>query len=99
MSAAPPTSGPIRRVAASRPGERPTLLTSGPVLEELHIELVGVARSLTGQMLEPSFAAYYFYEDNDEVRLHLDTDQCDLTMITEVMGALGPLHVHPGSRR
>lgn len=94
-AALPPSSGPMRRVAPGRPVLRPTLLASGPVLEALHVQLVGLARALTGQLLEPGFASYYFYEDNDEVRLHLDTDQCDLTMIAEVMGDLGPLHLHP----
>ncbi len=94
-SALPPTTGPMRRVAASRPGVRPTLLSTGPVLEALHHELAGLTRALTGQLLVPSFASYYFYEGNDEVRLHLDTDQCDLTMIAEVLGELGPLRLHP----
>jgi hypothetical protein len=93
-----PAVGPPRRVAPSRPGIRPTLLASGDVLSALHDQLVGVARSLTGQALVPSFAFYYFYETNDEVRLHYDTDQCDLTMITEVLGELGPLHMHPELR-
>ena len=58
-------------------------------------DLASVARALSGQFLEPSYSAYYIYEDNDEVRLHLDTDQCDLTLIAEAMGNLGPLRVHP----
>jgi hypothetical protein len=94
-TAQPPSIGPTRRVADGRPGRRPTLLASGATLELLHHDLAGVARSLTGQALVPSFASYYFYDGNDEVRLHLDTDQCDLTMIAEVLGDLGPLHVHP----
>jgi hypothetical protein len=94
-NARPPAIGPGRRVAPTRPVQLPTLLSGGEALSALHHDLVGVARSLTGQLLEPSFAFYYFYERNDEVRLHYDTDQCDLTMITEVLGDLGPLHMHP----
>jgi hypothetical protein len=94
-TARPPTIGPNRRVAPSRTGERPTLIGKGPMLERLHLDLVGPCRRLTGQVLDPSFAAYYFYSGDDEVRLHLDTPQCDLTMISEVLGPLGPLHLHP----
>ena len=94
-TARPPTIGPNRRVNPSRPGDRPTLLGKGPELERLHLDLLGLCRRLTGQMLEPSFAFYYFYSGDDEVRLHLDTPECDLTVISEVLGPLGPLHLHP----
>jgi hypothetical protein len=93
--AAPPAGGPFRRVAPSRPGDQPPLIARGPLLDQLHLDLVGLTRRLTGQVLVPTFAAYYFYEGDDEVRLHLDTADCDLTMISEVLGPLGPLHLHP----
>ena len=95
LRASGPAAGPAQRTASGRPGDRSTLIASGPVLQQLHLELAGLARRLTGQALVPTFAAYYYYQDDDEVRLHLDTEDCDLTMITEALGPLGPLHLHP----
>jgi len=97
-SAGPPIDGWARRAAMTRPGAGLTLRAAGPSLEGLHHALARLARALSGQLLVPSWSGYYFYEGDDEVRLHVDTPLCDLTMVIVVMGALGALHLHPELR-
>ncbi|GAA3070574.1 hypothetical protein GCM10020000_63880 [Streptomyces olivoverticillatus] len=75
---------------------RATPAASGPLLAQVHLALTGTARALTGRLLVPTFAAYGYYEGDDEVFLHIDTEQCDLTLLTTAFGAVGPLHLHPG---
>ncbi|MEX2985163.1 hypothetical protein [Streptomyces sp. C36] len=91
-----PRDGPRTPVPARRAPRRPTPTTSGPLLARVHLALVGAARALTGRLLVPTFAAYGYYEGDDEVFLHVDTEQCDLTLLTVAFGEVGPLHVHPG---
>jgi len=97
-SAGPPIDGWSRRAAMTRPGSGLTLRAAGPSLESLHMALARLARALSGQLLVPSWSGYYFYEGDDEVRLHVDTPLCDLTMVIVVMGTLGALHLHPELR-
>ena len=91
-----------RMVEAGRemtgPGSGLTFRAAGPSLESLHQALAHLARALSGQLLVPSWSGYYFYEGDDEVRLHVDTPLCNLTMVIVVMGTLGALHLHPELR-
>ncbi|GHG67093.1 hypothetical protein [Streptomyces griseocarneus] len=91
-----PRGGPRTPVPARRVPRRATPAASGPLLARVHLALVGAARALTGRLLVPTFAAYGYYEGDDEVFLHVDTEQCDLTLLTVAFGEVGPLHVHPG---
>jgi hypothetical protein len=94
--AGPPSDGPVIRVGGTRTSQRPALMTRpGPVLAELHGSLTRFLRALSARMLVPSQATYTYYELDEEVRLHVDTPPCDVTLITEVLGKLGPLHLHP----
>lgn len=98
--AGPPSDGPVIRVGGSRTSQRPALMTRpGPVLAELHGSLTRFLRALSARMLVPSQATYTYYELDEEVRLHVDTPACDVTLITEVLGKLGPLHLHPELER
>ncbi|MEV4744158.1 hypothetical protein [Streptomyces sp. NPDC049555] len=96
--AAPPPRGPRTPVPAGRSARRATPAAGGPLLARVHLALTGLGRALTGRLLVPTFAAYGYYEDDDEVLLHVDTEQCDLTLLTTAFGAVGPLHVHPALR-
>ncbi|MFF4226815.1 hypothetical protein ACX9I7_27685 [Streptomyces sp. L500] len=91
-----PRHGPRTPVTARRITRRGTPAAGGPLLARTHLALTGTARALTGRLLVPTFAAYGYYEDDDEVFLHIDTEQCDLTLLTTAFGDVGPLHVHPG---
>ncbi|MFI1971100.1 hypothetical protein BLA24_29265 [Streptomyces cinnamoneus] len=91
-----PRSGPRTPVSARRTARRGTPAASGRLLARVHLSLVGTARAVTGRLLVPTFAAYGYYEDDDEVFLHVDTELCDLTLLTTAFGEVGPLHVHPG---
>ena len=94
--ASAPSEGPEIRVGATRASRRPALMTQpGPLLSELHSSLTGFLRALTARMVVPSQATYTYYELDEEVRLHVDTPACDVTLITEVLGKLGPLQLHP----
>ncbi|MEU4211230.1 hypothetical protein AB0F13_14750 [Streptomyces sp. NPDC026206] len=90
-----PRRGPRTPVTARRLPRRGTPAASGPLLARVHLSLTGTARALTGRLVVPTFAAYGYYQDDDEVFLHIDTEQCDLTLLTTVFGDVGPLHVHP----
>ena len=54
--AAPPAVGPRTPVTAERTGLRRVPVAGGPVLLALHGALAKLARTLSGQMLTPSFA-------------------------------------------
>ncbi|MCA6095063.1 hypothetical protein LE181_23185 [Streptomyces sp. SCA3-4] len=91
-----PRRGPRTPVSARRLPARNTPAAGGPLLARIHLALTGAARALTGRLLVPTFAAYGYYENDDEVFLHIDTEQCGLTLLTTAFGDVGPLHVHPG---
>ncbi|GHF40717.1 hypothetical protein GCM10010218_22650 [Streptomyces mashuensis] len=91
-----PRGGPRTPVSARRAPRRATPAAGGPLLARIHLELTGPARALTGRLLVPTFAAYGYYEHDDEVFLHIDTELCELTLLTTAAGRVGPLHLHPG---
>lgn len=94
--ASAPSEGPTSRVAPGRASGRPAVMVApGPVLLTLHDALVGFLRALSATVLVPSQATYTYYESDEEVRLHVDTPACDVTVLTDVLGGLGPLHLHP----
>ena len=97
-AAAPPTGGPRTPVEPSRKPRMQTLVATGPRLSSLHFALAGLARALSGRMLVPTFAAYGYYQVDDHVLLHLDSEECELTLLTAPLGSVGPLHVHPDLR-
>ena len=85
--AGPPSDGPVIRVGGTRTSQRPALMTRpGPVRAELHGSLTRFLRALSARMLVPSQGTYTYYELDEEVRLHVDTPACDVTLITEVLG-------------
>ena len=94
-SAELPAGGPRTPVDPSRAPSRQTPVASGPLLAALHLELVGLVRALTGRMLVPTFAGYGYYEGDDEVLLHLDTEASEVVLLNGALGDVGPLHVHP----
>jgi hypothetical protein len=49
-------------------------------------------------MLLPAYAVYNYYEHDDGVWLHVDADECEVTLLAAVLGEVGPLHVHPELR-
>jgi len=46
-------------------------------------------------MVVPTVGTYGYYEHDDGCYLHLDTDAADVTFLINVLGELGPLHLHP----
>jgi hypothetical protein len=93
-----PPVGPRTMVEESRSARRPTTAATGELLSRLHLSLIGVVRALSGRLLVPTFSAYGYYEQNDETLLHLDSDQCDLTLLTTAIGRVGSLRLHPELR-
>ncbi|MFG2987453.1 hypothetical protein ACGFYQ_40635 [Streptomyces sp. NPDC048258] len=88
-----PDTGPQTPVVESRMVRRPTLAATGPLLTHLHLALTGTVRAVSGRLVVPTFSAYGYYEANDETLLHLDSEQCDVTLLTTVLGSVGPLHL------
>lgn len=88
-----PKSGPRTPLAEGRLRGRVTRAATGTLLAKLHLSLLGVVRALSGQLLVPTFSAYGYYEADDETLLHLDSEQCDATLLTTVLGRVGPLHL------
>lgn len=93
-SAELPEGGPRTPVDPSRAPSRQTPVATGPLLSSLHFALVGLVRALTGRMLVPTFAGYGYYEGDDEVLLHLDTDASEVVLLNCALGDVGPLHLH-----
>ena len=93
--AAPPEVGPRTPVTAERTGLRRVPVAGGPVLLALHGALTKLARTLSGQMLTPSFATYGYFERDDECILHYDGEFSDLTLLIMALGQVAPLRVHP----
>ncbi|MFG2775994.1 hypothetical protein [Streptomyces sp. NPDC048350] len=90
-----PDAGPRTPVEARRRVRKPTPAATGRLLSRLHVSMTGVARALSGRLLVPTFSSYGYYEGDDEVLLHLDTDDCDVTLLTTALGRVGPLHLRP----
>ncbi|MFF6772313.1 hypothetical protein ACFY8W_01975 [Streptomyces sp. NPDC012637] len=93
-----PDAGPRTPVEGRRRVRKPTPAATGPLLSRLHVSMTGVARTLSGRLLVPSFSSYGYYEGDDEVLLHLDTADCDVTLLTTALGRVGPLHLRPELR-
>jgi hypothetical protein len=94
-----PAAGP--RTPLDDPAPRPakqTPVATGELLTRLHFTLVPVVRALSGRMLVPTFAAYGYYDEDDHVLLHVDTDQCEVTILIAALGEVGPLLLHPELR-
>jgi hypothetical protein len=90
-----PQTGPRTPVDENRRARRQTLAATGPLLARLHLSMISVVRALSGRLVVPTFSAYGYYETHDEVLLHLDSDQCDVTLLTAVLGRVKPLHLRP----
>jgi len=93
-----PQAGPRTPVPEDRLARRPTPAATGELLTRLHVTLLGMVRALSGRLVVPTFSAYGYYENDDEALLHLDSDQCDVTLLTTVLGEVGPLHLRPELR-
>lgn len=93
-----PKGGPRTPVRGDAPPPRRTPAATGPLLAALHFAMVGTVRALCGRLVGPTFASYGYYEGDDRALLHLDTDQCDVTLLTTAFGEVGPLHLHPDLR-
>jgi len=92
----PPSRKPRPPVVAARPEPSSEVTTAAaPLLAELHDSLVPLARALTGRLMVAAWAVYIYYETDDAVWLHVDTEDCELTLLTTVVGDIGPLHLHP----
>ncbi len=94
-TARPPGGRPRPPVVSSRSPSSQTTVADAPLLACLHFALVGSARALTGRMLVPAYAVFNYYAADDGVWLHVDTEGCELTLLTTVLGNVGPLHLHP----
>lgn len=90
-----PKQGPRTPLIGTRMAHRVTPAATGPLLTGLHFSLVSLVRALTGRMLVPSFSAYGYYDVDDHTLLHLDQENCNITLLTTALGDLGPLHLHP----
>ncbi len=71
---------------------------SAPTLARIHNELTPLLRALTGSFLVPAFAWYNFYESDDGIWLHVDPPETEISVLTTVLGSVGPLHLHPTLR-
>ena len=88
-----PSGGPRTPIIEARAPKRQTPVASGDLLSELHAALAPIARALSSRMVVPSFSAYGYYVDDDRVLLHVDSDQCDVTLLVNALGTVGPLHL------
>ena len=65
------------------------------VLMQFQIALLPLLQTLTGNMLVPSDSWYIYYEETDGISLHVDPKESDISVLTSVLGEVGPLHLHP----
>jgi hypothetical protein len=70
-----------------------TRVADAPLLGHLHVSLMDLAREVSGCDVAADHAAYRFYDADDGVALHADGDPADVTFLSTVLGAVGPLHV------
>ena len=87
--------GPETVDSINRSPARQVTIEVTPLLAALHESLTRVARVLSARMVVPSVGTYGYYEHDDGCYLHLDTESADVTFLINVLGELGPLHVHP----
>lgn len=78
-------AGPPKQATASE----------APLLAQLHLSLVPLARAVSGKLLVPTCGWYNFYPFEDGIWLHVDVVDSDLVILTTVLGVVGPLHLHP----
>jgi len=90
-----PVDGPRTPVSAAKATGKVTPVAVGPVLRWLHEALTPLVRSLSGQLLVPSFTNYGYFPDEDGTILHLDTDATDIVVLTTALGSVSDLRVHP----
>jgi hypothetical protein len=93
-----PDAGPRTAVEERRSVRKETRAATGRLLSRLHVSMIGLARAVSGRLVVPTFSSYGYYETDDEVLLHLDTDDCDVTLLTTALGQVGPLHLRPELR-
>ena len=65
------------------------------VLMHFQIALLPLLQILTGNTLVPSDSWYIYYEGTDRISLHVDPKGSDFSVLTSVLGEVGPLHLHP----
>ena len=65
------------------------------ILPQFQTALLPLLRTLTGHLLVPSKSWYIYYEGTDEIKLHADPEESDISVLTSVLGEVGPLHFHP----
>lgn len=82
------------RIASPR---RMSAIAAGPVLRAIQRDeqLLDLLERTAGKRLTPTNGAYIYYEPGDYLGLHKDEAVCEVTLITGVADALGPLVVHP----
>lgn len=72
----------------------------GPLLDSvLHDPaIVSTLRALSGVMLVPTLATYYFYGRDDHISLHRDVGHCPFALLTKVFADPPPLIAFPALR-
>jgi hypothetical protein len=93
-SATLPETGPRIPVSPERGTGKMIPVASGELLLRLHHAFVPLVRGLSARCLFPTFAAYGYYEGDDEVVLHVDGEPSDLVLLIPALGDVGPLHLH-----
>ncbi len=68
---------------------------STSILPQFQTALLPLLRTLTGHLLVPSKSWYIYYEGTDEIRPHVDSEENDISVLTSVLGEVGPLHFYP----
>jgi hypothetical protein len=74
--------------------------TSGPILESVHPDpvVLSALRAVSGTLVVPTQAAYYFYSGNDYISVHTDASHCPVTVLIRVYGDPPPLVIYPTLR-
>jgi hypothetical protein len=74
--------------------------TTGPVLESVHHDaaVLSALRALSGALVVPTQAAYYFYDGDGYISVHTDASHCPLAVLTSVFGDPPPLMAYPRFR-
>ena len=65
------------------------------VLMRFQVALLPLLQAMTGNILIPSDSWYIYYEGTDGIPLHDDPKESDISVLTSVLGGVGPLHLHP----
>ena len=72
----------------------------GPLLERILHDpaVVSTLRALSGVLLVPTMASYYFYGRDDHISLHRDVGHCPFALVAKVLADPPPLIAFPGLR-